>query len=153
MTNRLTNHPKLPKLCPGSVKKMILEAGRSQDHPVEGRMKMRKASVGRDLGAFGRHLVPSWAARGSQYRAFAHQGAPKVAIFAPAKTSKTKLELLIEICIKIWSENVSLWMCRTLINALYTSTSVVWAYYGKIVKKRWKWYRYYVQKHENGCPN
>ena len=66
-------------------------------------MKMRKASLERDLGAFGGHLVPSWAARGSQYRAFAHQGAPKVAKIKSKNMSQKKLEMLIEIC----SENVS----------------------------------------------
>ena len=55
----------------------------------------------RHLGDFGRHLVPSWAPRGSQNRAFWHQEASKVGKMRSRKGSQKKRDLLSE----FWSEN------------------------------------------------
>ena len=85
-------HPKLVKMVPQSVPKVILEASR--------RSVIRPGVFGdhlwRHLGDFGRHFGPSWAPRGSQNRAFGRQGVPKAAKIASKKRSKKKLDFLIE---------------------------------------------------------
>ena len=85
-------HPKLVKMVPQSVPKVILEASR--------RSVIRPGVFGdhlwRHLGDFGRHFGRSWAPRGSQNRAFGRQGVPKAAKIASKKRSKKKFDFLIE---------------------------------------------------------
>ena len=82
----------------------------------------------RPLRDFGRHLVPSWAPRGSQNRAFWHQDAPKW----QKMTSRMRHQKKYEFSIEFLSENMRFWRCWTLPNALYISISVVFADYDKI---------------------
>ena len=82
----------------------------------------------RDLRDFWRHLVPSWAPRGSQNRAFWHQDAPK----RQKMTSRMRHQKKYEFSIEFLSENMRFWRCWTLPNALYIGISVVFADYNKI---------------------
>ena len=77
---------------------------------------------------FGRHLVPSWAPRGSQNREFWHQDAPK----SQKMTSRMRHQKKYDFLIGFVSENVRFWMCWTHRNALYISIWVVLAYEDKI---------------------
>ena len=83
---------------------------------------------GRHLGDLGCHLVPSWAPRGSQNRAFGRQGVPKAAKIASKKRSKKKLDFLIE----FWSVIGRLGGPRSSFLLQFYSVSVVLAYYEEI---------------------
>ena len=80
------------------------------------------------FGDIGCHLVPRWAPRGSQNRAFWYQDAPKWGKIMSRMRHHKKYEFSIEFL----SENMRFWRCWTLPNALYIGISVVFADYNKI---------------------
>ena len=85
-------HPKSTKMVPRNAPKVILEA--SWLRGVRG--KLNFSDLWCHLGDFGRHLVPSWAPRGSQNLAFWHQDAPKCRKMRSRMRHQKKYEFLIE---------------------------------------------------------
>ena len=87
----IQNHSKSTKMVPGSVPKTTSRASRFHVFPPNKFLE----PFWRHLGDVGRHLVPSWAPRGSQNREFWHQDAPKSQKMTSRMRHPKKYEMLI----------------------------------------------------------
>ena len=85
-------HQKSKEMVPRTAPESTLEVG----HEKGERGKQNCEAFWHHLGDFGRHLVPSWAPRGSQNREFWHQDAPKSQKMTSRMRHQKKYEILIE---------------------------------------------------------